>query len=86
MLSVQAGGVNENKIQYAIDRIEEGAIAVCQNLLTGEIVEIEMGLLPQDVHDGSILDYVDGEYKINLHDEKVIRERVRKKLDSLINR
>ena len=56
-------------MKYAVDRVEEN-IAVCQNLDTNEIIEIDLKLLPKRIKDGTILIYEDNKYKIDKKEEE----------------
>lgn len=85
MYSVQAGCSIENT-QYAVDRIEEGKVAVCQDLVTGEVKDVPLSDLPSGVHEGSVLGYKDGKYELNVQEERIRRERIKQKMDLLFKR
>lgn len=85
MWSMQTGRSVEN-VQYAVDRIEEGKIAVCQDLVTGEVKDVPLDTLPEGVREGSILDYKDGKYELNEQEEKIRRDRIKQKMDLLFKR
>lgn len=50
-------------MQYVIDRIEDG-IAVLEKD-DGSHLELKCDILPENAKEGSVLDFVDGEYIIN---------------------
>ena len=75
-----------NNPQYAVDRIEEGKVAVCQDLVTGEVKDVPLSDLPSDVHEGSVLDHKDGKYELNVQEEKIRRDRIKQKMDLLFKR
>lgn len=85
MCSMQAGCSIENT-QYAVDRIEEGKIAVCQDLITGQVKDVLLSNLPSGVHEGSVLDYKDGKYELNEKEEKIRRDRIKQKMNLLFNK
>lgn len=71
-------------MKYAIDRIENN-IAICQNLTTGEIVEIERNNLPANIKDGTIIKYINGKYILDKDTELEIRRRIIEKMNRLRN-
>lgn len=71
-------------MKYAIDRIE-GNIAVCQNLETKEIIEINISLLPKEIKDGTILIYENESYKLDLTAEEKRRQAILEKFNRLKN-
>lgn len=69
-------------MNYAVDRIIED-IAVLENIETGELLEIKVNELPNEVHEGSIL--IKNDYGFIL-DEKIEndrRESLRERLERL---
>lgn len=68
-------------MRYCVDQIIDD-ISVLENMDTLEIIFEEIKKLPYDVHEGSILDYIDGVYYCNNHDEELrlndLRERFNK--------
>ena len=69
-------------MKYAVDRIE-GNIAVCENLDTKEIKEVELNLLPKRIKDGTILIYENNKYKIDKNEEEKRRLAVLEKFNRL---
>lgn len=72
-------------MKYVIDRIEDN-IVVCQNLETKEMVEIEKKLLPQNIRDGNVLLFENNEYKLDLDEEEIRRQRIRERFNRLKQR
>lgn len=56
----------ENKL-FSIDRFE-GEFAVCENRETGEIINIEKNALPENIKEGSIIKYENGNFILD-HNE-----------------
>lgn len=56
----------ENKL-FSIDRFE-GEFAVCENRETGEIINIDRNALPENIKEGSIIKYENGNFILD-HDE-----------------
>ena len=69
-------------MKYAVDRVEEN-IAVCQNLDTNEIIEIDLKILPKRIKDGTILIYEDNKYKIDKKEEEKRRLAILEKFNRL---
>lgn len=69
-------------MKYAVDRIE-GNIAICENLDTKEIKEVELNLLPKRIKDGTILIYENNKYKIDKNEEEKRRLAVLEKFNRL---
>ena len=66
---------------FVIDRIENN-IAVCENRSTGKMTEIEISKLPKDIKEGAVLN---GEYKIDIEEQKNIEERIKEKMRNIWN-
>ena len=69
-------------MKYAVDRIE-GNIAICENLDTKEIKEVELNLLPKRIKDGTILIYENNKYKIDKNEEEKRRLAILEKFNRL---
>ena len=72
-------------MKYVIDRIEDN-IVICQNLETKEMVELEKKLLPSNVKDGNVLLFDNNEYKLDLNEEELRRQRIRERFNRLKQR
>lgn len=69
-------------MKFAIDRFEEN-IAICQNLETKEIIEININNLPKNIKDGSIIIFENNEYHLDLTEEELRRQKIREKFNKL---
>lgn len=69
-------------MKFAIDRIEEN-IAICQNIETKEIIEIDVDKLPKEIKEGCVI-YFDGkDYLLDEEEENKIRKRIEDKMNKL---
>lgn len=71
-------------MKYAVDEIIDD-IAVLENIDTGDKVEVSLELLPSNIKDGSIILFVDGEYRIDLDEEILRKQRIIEKMRLLKN-
>lgn len=69
---------------YTIDRFE-GEFAVCENRESGKMINIKKEDLPQNIKEGSIIKYKNGEYSIDEEKEQEISDRIKQKMDNLWN-
>ena len=75
----------ENEIKtYTVDRFE-GNIAVCEDRDTKEMINIDKDDLPEEIKEGSILEYRNGKFYIDEQSQKEIEDRIKKKMDDLWN-
>lgn len=72
-------------MKYVIDRIEDN-IVVCENLETKEMIELDKSLLPEKIKDGNILIFENNEYKLDLNEEELRRQRIRERFNRLKQR
>lgn len=72
-------------MKYVIDRIEDN-IVVCENLETKEMIELDKSLLPEKIKDGNILIFENNEYKLDLNEEELRRQRIRERFNCLKQR
>lgn len=72
-------------MKYVIDRIEDN-IVVCENLETKEMIELDKSLLPEKIKDGNILFFENNEYKLDLNEEELRRQRIRERFNRLKQR
>lgn len=69
-------------MKFAIDRIEEN-IAICQNIETKEMIEIDVDKLPKEIKEGCVI-YFDGkDYLLDEEEENKIRKRIEDKMNKL---
>ncbi len=69
-------------IMFSVDRIEED-IVVLENRTTKEIINVDKNILPNNLKEGIILDYINGKYIINEDYTKEIKKDIRNKFDRL---
>lgn len=72
-------------MKFAIDRIEED-IAVCENLETKELIEINIKYLPNNIKDGAIIVLKEDKYELDSIEEKRRRNRIRERFNRLKNK
>lgn len=72
-------------MKYIIDRVEDN-IVVCENLETKEIIELDKSLLPENIKDGNVLLFENNEYKLDLNEEELRRQRIRERFNRLKQR
>ena len=75
--------LEEEKI-LVVDRFE-GNIVVCENRESGEMVNIEEDKLPENIKEGDVLKYKNGQYSIDYEERAAIEERINDKLKNLFN-
>ena len=71
-----------DKQLYAIDRIED-TIVLLENTTTKEKKEINKNLLPNNIKEGNIIEYINNTYKINIKEEKYKRQQILNKFKKL---
>jgi len=69
-------------MKYIVDRIE-GYVAVCQNLETKKIEEIELSRIPFKIKDGQILKYEDNIFSPDEETEQQRRDSIRNRFNRL---
>jgi len=67
---------------YSIDRIEDN-IAILQNRTTLELKELDITLLPNNIKEGSILEFKNDTYTLELSKEEKIRQEILEKFQRL---
>lgn len=67
---------------FSIDRFEDD-LAICENLETGEIVDIPMQLLPKELKKGCILKFENNSYTLDLEKTLERQEQIKKLVDNL---
>ncbi|MBR1653607.1 MAG: DUF3006 domain-containing protein [Clostridia bacterium] len=65
-----------------IDRFE-GNLAVCENRETGEMMNIDISKLPENIEEGDVLKLENNEYQIDEEKRKEIEDRITNKLQDL---
>ena len=67
---------------WSIDRIEEN-IAILENRTTLELKEVDITLLPNNIKEGSILEFKNDTYTLELSKEEKIRQEILEKFQRL---
>lgn len=70
---------------FSIDRFE-GNFAVCENLNTGEFVNIPKEELPGNCEEGSILKYENNKFILDVEETNAKREEIKNLVDNLFKR
>ena len=70
--------------EYSVDRFE-GEYAVLENRKTNEIKNVKRDMLPENIKEGSILQYVNGQYTYNEELTKEETNRIQEKMNKLWN-
>ena len=71
-------------MKYIVDRIENG-IAILEIFDSSEMIEVDVNLLPSDIHDGSIIYYESGVYSLDLDEEEIRRKKIEDRFKRLRN-
>ena len=69
-------------MRYAVDQIIEG-IAILENIETKEKKEVNISLLPANIHDGTIIVFENNEYKQDIKYEIERRNILKEKLNKI---
>ena len=71
-------------MRYVVDRIEE-EFAICENEDSGEMEEIDIFFLPDDLEEGDILVYDEDldEYYIDYDEKKIRKARIEDKMEDI---
>lgn len=71
-------------MRYIVDRIEE-EVVVCENEDTGEMEEIDVFFLPNDLEEGDILEYDEelDAYYIDYDEKKLRKARIEDKMEDI---
>ena len=70
--------------EYSVDRFE-GEYVVLENRKTNEIKNVKKDMLPENIKEGSILQYVNGKYTYNEELTKEETNKIRDKMNKLWN-
>lgn len=74
-----------NNQTFSIDRFEEN-FAVCENRQTGEMVNIEKSLLPENVKEGSIIKFENGNYVLDIDATSKKQEEIKHMVNNLFKK
>ena len=69
-------------MKYAVDSIVDD-IAVIEEIETGDKKEVSLEILPEEIQEGNILAYRDGEYYIDRQYEAIRRQSLEEKMEEL---
>ena len=69
-------------MKYAVDSIVDD-IAVIEEIETGDKKEVSLEILPEEIQEGNILAYREGEYYIDRQYEAVRRQSLEEKMEEL---
>ena len=70
---------------FSIDRFGSN-LRICENLETGEIVDIPMQLLPRELKEGYILKFENNSYTLDLEKTHEKQEQIKKLVDNLFKK
>lgn len=71
-----------DSMQLILDRFE-GNFAICENILTGEMLNINKNLIPHNTKEGTVLTYVNGNIAVDEKGTQERTERIKVKMNSL---
>lgn len=69
-------------MKIVIDRFE-GAFAVCENLATGEMMNIDKGMIPKEAKEGTVLNLENGMASVDGDTTKERMEKIKRRMDKL---
>ena len=75
----------ESSLRYSIDRFE-GEFAVCENLETGEMINIRIDILPDGIKEGSIIKFDNENYILDSETTKEIQEKIKNIVNNLFKK
>lgn len=75
----------ESNLRYSIDRFE-GEFAVCENLETGEMINIRIDLLPDGIKEGSIIKFDNENYILDAETTKEKQEKIKNIVNNLFKK
>ena len=70
---------------FSIDRFEEN-IAICENLESGEFLNILISSLPKNSKEGSIIKYENGKYILDIKATENKKQEVKNLVDNLFKK
>lgn len=77
--------LNLNNSTFSVDRFE-GEFAVCENKKTGEMVNIKKSLLPENVKEGSIIKFENGNYILDSDATLQKQEQIKNMVNNLFKK
>ncbi len=76
---------NPNNFTFSIDRFENG-FAICENQQNGEILNIPINKLPENVKEGSIIIFRDGKYILDIESTKNKQKEIKNLVNNLFKK
>ncbi len=73
------------KISFSVDRFEDN-FAVCENLKTGEFINISILELPENIKEGSIIILENGKFILDIESTKNVQKEIKNLVDNLFKR
>jgi hypothetical protein len=67
---------------YSVDHITEDIVTL-QDMQTKELVNVTKDLLPANIHDGSLINFINNEYSLNESAEEQKRKEILAKFNKL---
>lgn len=67
---------------YSVDHITEDIVTL-QDRQTKELINVTKDLLPTNIHDGSLIDFINNEYSLNESAEEQKRKEILAKFNKL---
>lgn len=77
--------ITDTNSTFSVDRFEEN-FAVCENLETGNFLNIPISDLPKDIKEGSIIKYENGKYILDKKLEDIKKQEVKSLVDNLFKK
>ena len=77
--------ITDTNYTFSIDKFEEN-FAVCENLETGNFLNIPISDLPKDIKEGSIIKYENGKYILDKKLEDIKKQEVKSLVDNLFKK
>ncbi len=71
-------------MKYAVDKIEDDLV-ICEELTTGEKINLKKNEIKGKVHEGAIIIKYDSSYEVNNQEEENRRNLLQEKLNRLKN-
>ncbi|MBQ3021289.1 MAG: DUF3006 domain-containing protein [Bacilli bacterium] len=68
---------------YTVEKIEDTIVSL-ENRNNKEIIEIKKDILPNNIKEGDILDYIDNKYIINKVLTNKVKNNIKKRFSNLI--
>ena len=77
--------IEKTKTTFSVDRFE-GEFAICENRETGDFIDIPLSELPENVKEGSILKFENGNYILDVEATRKKQEEIKNLVDNLFKK